>query len=107
MLKRLKMLPPHVSQQTKTIGKITDFLVDSHEVARLIYFGHDDHQQADIIKRQMKGSSMLICCDFMVGIIVICASENALQIILISNNPDESNNLITRSATTTYRNLID
>ncbi|MCA0278384.1 MAG: O-succinylhomoserine sulfhydrylase [Proteobacteria bacterium] len=107
LLKGLETLPLRVRQQTETAGKIADFLAESPEVSRLIYPGRADHPQADIIKRQMKGGSTLICFDVKGGKKAAFAFENALKIILISNNLGDSKSLITHPATTTHKNLTD
>lgn len=107
LLKGLETLPIRVRQQTETAGKIADFLADRPEVSRLIYPGRADHPQADIIKRQMKGGSTLICFDVKGGKKAAFAFENALKIILISNNLGDSKSLITHPATTTHKNLTD
>ena len=107
LLKGLETLPLRVRQQTETAGKIADFLAESPEVSRLIYPGRADHPQADIIKRQMNGGSTLICFDVKGGKKAAFAFENALKIILISNNLGDSKSLITHPATTTHKNLTD
>lgn len=107
LLKGLETLPLRVRQQTETAGKIADFLAESPAVSRLIYPGRADHPQADIIKRQMKGGSTLICFDVKGGKKAAFAFENALKIILISNNLGDSKSLITHPATTTHKNLTD
>ncbi|AWC25538.1 O-succinylhomoserine sulfhydrylase [Aminobacter sp. P9b] len=107
LLKGLETLPLRVRQQTETAGKIADFLAERPEVSRLIYPGRADHPQADIIKRQMKGGSTLICFDVKGGKKAAFAFENALRIILISNNLGDSKSLITHPATTTHKNLTD
>ncbi|CAI2936193.1 O-succinylhomoserine sulfhydrylase [Aminobacter niigataensis] len=107
LLKGLETLPLRVRQQTETAGKIADVLAERPEVSRLIYPGRADHPQADIIKRQMKGGSTLICFDVKGGKKAAFAFENALRIILISNNLGDSKSLITHPATTTHKNLTD
>ncbi|MDH4986164.1 O-succinylhomoserine sulfhydrylase [Aminobacter anthyllidis] len=107
LLKGLETLPLRVRQQTETAGKIADFLAESPEVSRLIYPGRADHPQADIVKKQMSGGSTLICFDVKGGKKAAFAFENALNIILISNNLGDSKSLITHPATTTHKNLTD
>ncbi|MBT1155808.1 O-succinylhomoserine sulfhydrylase [Aminobacter anthyllidis] len=107
LLKGLETLPLRVRQQTETAGKIADFLAESPEVSRLIYPGRADHPQADIVKKQMSGGSTLICFDVKGGKKAAFAFENALNIILISNNLGDSKSLITHPATTTHKNLSD
>lgn len=107
LLKGLETLPLRVRQQTETAGKIADFLAEQPEVSRLIYPGRPDHPQADIIKKQMTGGSTLLCFDLKGGKKAAFAFENALKIILISNNLGDSKSLITHPATTTHKSLTD
>ncbi|MEJ6782007.1 O-succinylhomoserine sulfhydrylase [Aminobacter sp. Piv2-1] len=107
LLKGLETLPLRVRQQTETAGKIADFLAGRPEISRLIYPGRADHPQADIVRKQMKGGSTLICFDVKGGKKAAFAFENALRIILISNNLGDSKSLITHPATTTHKNLTD
>jgi O-succinylhomoserine sulfhydrylase len=107
LLKGLETLPLRVRQQTETAGKIADFLASRPEVSRLIYPGRPDHPQADIVKKQMSGGSTLICFDVKGGKKAAFAFENALDVILISNNLGDSKSLITHPATTTHKNLTD
>ena len=107
LLKGLETLPLRVRQQTETAGKIADFLASRPEVSRLIYPGRADHPQADIISKQMKGGSTLICFDVKGGKKAAFAFENALDVILISNNLGDAKSLITHPATTTHKNLTD
>ncbi len=107
LLKGLETLPLRVRQQTESAGKIADFLASRPEVSRLIYPGRADHPQADIISKQMKGGSTLICFDIKGGKKAAFAFENALDIILISNNLGDAKSLITHPATTTHKNLTD
>ena len=107
LLKGLETLPLRVRQQTESAAKIADFLAARPEVARVIYPGRADHPQADIIKKQMSGGSTLICFDLKGGKKSAFAFENALDIVLISNNLGDSKSLITHPATTTHKNLTD
>lgn len=107
LLKGLETLPLRVRQQTETAGKIADFLADQPQVSRLIYPGRADHPQADIVKKQMSGGSTLICFDVKGGKKAAFAFENALRIVLISNNLGDAKSLITHPATTTHKNLTD
>ena len=93
LLKGLETLPLRVRQQTEAAGKIADFLAG--------------HPQADIIKKQMTGGSTLICFDLKGGKKSAFAFENALDVVLISNNLGDAKSLITHPATTTHKNLTD
>jgi len=107
LLKGLETLPLRVRQQTENAAKIADFLAGRPEVSRVIYPGRADHPQADIVAKQMKGGSTLICFDLKGGKKSAFAFENALDIVLISNNLGDSKSLITHPATTTHKNLTD
>lgn len=107
MLKGLETLPIRVRQQTESAGRIADWLADRKDIARVIYPGRSDHPQADLIKRQMKGGSTLICFDVKGDKKAAFAFSNALEIIRISNNLGDAKSLITHPATTTHKNLTE
>lgn len=105
LLKGLETLPLRVAQQTKSAGIIADFLAERPEIARVIYPGRADHPQADLVRKQMAGGSTLICLDVKGGKQAAFAFQNALDIVLISNNLGDAKSLITHPATTTHKNL--
>ena len=107
LLKGLETLPLRVRQQTESAGKIADFLAERPEIARVIYPGRADHPQAEIVRKQMSGGSTLICLDVKGGKQAAFAFQNALDIVLISNNLGDAKSLITHPATTTHKNLTD
>ncbi|GGA78903.1 O-succinylhomoserine sulfhydrylase [Brucella endophytica] len=107
LLKGLETLPIRVRQQTDSAGKIADFLAGHKNIARVIYPGRADHPQADIIARQMSGGSSLIAFDLKGGKKAAFAFENALEVILLSNNLGDAKSLITHPATTTHKNLSE
>ncbi len=107
LLKGLETLPIRVRQQTESAGKIADVLAGHAKVGRVVYPGRADHPQADIVKRQMTGGSTLICLDIKGGKESAFAFQNALDIVLISNNLGDAKSLITHPATTTHKNLTD
>jgi O-succinylhomoserine sulfhydrylase len=107
LLKGLETLPLRVRQQTESAGKIADFLAGHGKVDRLIYPGRADHPQADIVRKQMKGGSTLLCIDVKGGKKGAFAFQNALEIVRISNNLGDAKSLITHPATTTHKNLSE
>ena len=107
LLKGLETLPVRIAQQTQIAGRIADFLAGRPEVAQVIYPGRADHPQADIVGRQMKGGSTLVCIHLKGGKEAAFAFQNALDIVLISNNLGDAKSLITHPATTTHKNLTD
>jgi len=107
LLKGIETLPLRVRQQTENATRIADFLAQQKQVARVIYPGRKDHPQADIIARQMKGGSTLVAFELKGGKEAAFALQNALDIVLISNNLGDTKSLITHPATTTHKNLTD
>jgi len=107
LLKGLETLPVRVRQQMESAARVADFLADHPKIARVIYPGRADHPQADIVKRQMKGGSTLVCLDLKDGKPAAFAFSNALEIIRISNNLGDAKSLITHPATTTHKNLSE
>ncbi|MEP7455731.1 O-succinylhomoserine sulfhydrylase [Phyllobacterium sp. SB3] len=107
MLKGLETLSVRVRQQTESAAKIADFLSSHSAISKVIYPGRADHPQADIISRQMKGGSTLLAFEVKGGKKAAFKFENALEVILISNNLGDSKSLITHPTTTTHKNLTD
>ncbi|MCT8989999.1 O-succinylhomoserine sulfhydrylase [Chelativorans sp. SCAU2101] len=107
LLKGLETLPIRVQRQMESASRIADYLADHPKIARVVYPGRPDHPQADIVKRQMKGGSTLICLDVKGGKESAFAFSNRLNIIGISNNLGDAKSLITHPATTTHKNLAE
>lgn len=107
LLKGLETLPLRVRQQTESAARIADVLADHPAVGRVIYPGRADHPQADVVRKQMSGGSTLICFDVKGGKEAAFAFQNALDIVLISNNLGDAKSLVTHPATTTHKNLTD
>lgn len=105
MLKGLETLPLRVERQTSTAGKIADFLAEHKAVSRLIYPGRDDHPQAAVAKKQMKGGSTLIAFELAGGKQAAFSTCNGLDIVKISNNLGDAKSLICHPATTTHQSL--
>jgi O-succinylhomoserine sulfhydrylase len=107
LLKGLETLPLRVRQQTESASRIADFLAGHGKVDRLIYPGRADHPQADIVRKQMKGGSTLLCIDIKGGKRGAFAFQDALEIVRISNNLGDAKSLVTHPATTTHKNLAE
>jgi O-succinylhomoserine sulfhydrylase len=107
LLKGLETLPLRVKQQTESAGRVADFLADHGAVSRVIYPGRADHPQAEIVKKQMKAGSTLVCIELKRGKDAAFKFENNLGIIRISNNLGDAKSLITHPATTTHKSLSD
>jgi O-succinylhomoserine sulfhydrylase len=107
LLKGLETLPIRVNQQTESAARVAGYLACHPAVAKVIYPGRNDHPQADIIARQMKGGSTLICFELKGGKKAAFASSNRLKITRISNNLGDAKSLITHPATTTHKSLTE
>ncbi|NKN34957.1 O-succinylhomoserine sulfhydrylase [Agrobacterium sp. a22-2] len=107
LLKGVETLALRVKQQTQTAARIADFLAEQNQVAKVIYPGRADHPQADIVAKQMSGGSTLVAFELKGGKEAAFALQNALDIVLISNNLGDAKTLITHPATTTHKNLTD
>ena len=71
----------------------------------MLYPGRDDHPQAALAKRQMKGGGTLVAFDVEGRQGRRFRMANALSIISISNNLGDAKSLITHPATTTHQRL--
>ena len=107
LLKGLETLPLRVRQQTESAGRLAGHLACHPKVSKVIYPGRNDHPQADIIARQMKGGSSLICLEVKGGRKAAFGFQDALEIVRISNNLGDAKSLITHPATTTHKNLSE
>ena len=107
LLKGLETLPLRVRQQTESAARIAGHLACHPAIDRVIYPGRNDHPQADIIARQMKGGSTLICFDVKGVKREAFGFLNALDVVKISNNLGDAKSLITHPATTTHKNLAE
>ncbi|MEX0956980.1 MAG: O-succinylhomoserine sulfhydrylase [Rhizobiaceae bacterium] len=107
LLKGLETLPVRVKQQTENAGRVAGHLACHPKVAKVIYPGRNDHPQADIIAKQMTGGSTLVCFEVKGGKKGAFATQNALEIIRISNNLGDAKSLVTHPATTTHKNLTE
>ena len=105
LLKGLETLALRVRQQTETAAAIADVLARHPKITRLIYPGRDDHPQAAIVKKQMRGGSTLIGFEVRGGKAAAFRTLNALKLARISNNLGDSKSIVTHPATTTHQRL--
>ena len=107
LLKSLETLQLRVRAQTESAARIADHLAarKGNGIARVIYPGHHDHQQAELARRQMKAGSTLVSFDVEDGKDGAFRFLNALSLIRISNNLGDAKSLITHPATTTHQRL--
>ena len=105
MLKGLETLPLRVAHQSASAAKIADHLVTLGCVSRVFYPFRDDHPQAALAKRQMRGGGTLVTFEIEGGKAGAFRFANALEIIKISNNLGDAKSLVTHPATTTHQRL--
>lgn len=105
LMKGLETLPIRVARQTESAGEIADYLAGQAKVSRLIYPGRDDHPQAELARKQMRGGSTMVALEIEGGKEAAFRFTNALEIIRISNNLGDAKSLITHPATTTHQSI--
>lgn len=105
LLKGLETLAIRVRQQTETATAIADTLASHPKISRLVYPGRDDHPQATVVKKQMRGGSTLVGFEVKGGKAAAFRMLNALRIACISNNLGDSKSIVTHPATTTHQRL--
>ncbi len=107
MLKGLETFTLRVRQQTQTASILADRLAEHKAIDRVLYPGHADHPQAEVVARQMRGGSTMLALEVAGGKQAAFRLENALQVVRISNNLGDAKSLITHPATTTHQRLDD
>ncbi|WP_068310669.1 O-succinylhomoserine sulfhydrylase [Polycladidibacter hongkongensis] len=107
LLKGLETLDLRVQRQSTTAAQLADMLTASSKVSRLIYPGRDDHPQAELAKKQMRGGSTMVAFDLEGGKEAAFKLSNALEIVSLSNNLGDAKSLITHPATTTHQSVAE
>jgi O-succinylhomoserine sulfhydrylase len=105
LLKGLETLSVRVERQTDTAAAAAVALANHRKISRLIYPGRPDHPQADLVRKQMRGGSTLVAFEIEGGKEAAFRFQDALKLVLISNNLGDAKSLITHPATTTHSRL--
>jgi O-succinylhomoserine sulfhydrylase len=105
LLKGLETLGVRVRAQTDTAARIADVLASHPKIARLVYPGREDHPQAALVKKQMRGGSTLVGFEVKGGKQAAFRVLNELKLAKISNNLGDAKSLVTHPATTTHQRL--
>jgi O-succinylhomoserine sulfhydrylase len=105
LLKGLETLSVRVRAQTDNAAKLADALAKHPKITRLIYPGREDHPQAALVKKQMRGGSTLVGLEVKGGKAGAFRCLNALRLARISNNLGDAKSLVTHPATTTHQRL--
>jgi O-succinylhomoserine sulfhydrylase len=105
LLKGLETLSVRVRAQTDNAAKVADALAKHPKISRLIYPGREDHPQAALVRKQMRGGSTLVGFEVKGGKAGAFRCLNALKLARISNNLGDAKSLVTHPATTTHQRL--
>ncbi len=105
LLKGLETLSVRVRRQTDTAATVAVALVDHPKVTRMIYPGRPDHPQAAVAQKQMRGGGTLVAFEVDGGKEGAFRFQDALKLVLISNNLGDAKSLITHPATTTHQRI--
>jgi O-succinylhomoserine sulfhydrylase len=105
LLKGLETLALRVRAQTETAARVADALAKHPKISRLIYPGREDHPQAALVRKQMRGGSTLVGFEVNGGKAAAFRCLNALKLSKISNNLGDAKSLVTHPATTTHQRL--
>jgi len=103
MLKSLETLPLRIGKQAENAAKVADWLAAHAVPSRVIFCGHKNHPQAQIIAKQMSGPSTLIAFEVPGGKEGAYRMLDACRLIRISNNLGDAKSLIVHPATTTHQ----
>jgi O-succinylhomoserine sulfhydrylase len=103
MLKALETLPLRVQRQAQSAAIVADWLAAQPKLPKVIFCGHANHPQAEIIAKQMSGPSTLIAFEVEGGKDAVFRMLNAVELIRISNNLGDAKSLIVHPATTTHQ----
>ncbi len=107
MLKGLETIDLRVRTQAASAAALCAALQGHPKLGRVIYPGHPDHPQYDLVTRQMGQGGTMLSLDLLGGKPAAFAFLNALQIMLISNNLGDAKSIVTHPATTTHQRLPD
>jgi O-succinylhomoserine sulfhydrylase len=105
LLKGLETLSVRVRRQTDTAATVAVALVDHPKITRMIYPGRPDHPQAAVAQKQMRGGGTLVAFEVEGGKEGAFRFQDALRLVLISNNLGDAKSLITHPATTTHQRI--
>jgi O-succinylhomoserine sulfhydrylase len=105
LLKGLETLSVRVRRQTDTAATVAVALVDHPKITRMIYPGRPDHPQAAVAQKQMRGGGTLVAFEVEGGKEGAFRFQDALKLVLISNNLGDAKSLVTHPATTTHQRL--
>jgi O-succinylhomoserine sulfhydrylase len=107
LLKGLETMALRVDRMSRSAAKIADFLAGHAKIQRIAYPFHPSHPQYELAKRQMSSGSTLLALEVKGGREAAFKLQDALSVILISNNLGDAKSLITHPATTTHARFTE
>jgi len=105
LLKGMETLDLRVERMSKNAAEVAAFLENHPKIERVAYSGLASHPQRALVERQMKGGGTLLAFTVGGGKAGAFRCQNALKLILISNNLGDARSLVTHPATTTHHRL--
>lgn len=105
LLKGLETLELRVSRHSANAAELAQFLEGQAGVRQVLYPGLASHPQADLARRQMRGSGSIVAIELEGGKARAFRVLKALRLIDISNNLGDAKSLVTHPATTTHQRL--
>ena len=105
MLKGLETMSLRVNAQADTALAIARALQGHPALARVIFPGHESHEQHALSQSQMKKGGTVLSIDFVGGQAAAFQFLNTLKICKISNNLGDAKTIVTHPATTTHQRL--
>jgi O-succinylhomoserine sulfhydrylase len=105
LVKGLETLDLRVERQGSSAAEIAAFLEGHPKVARTLYPSLRSFPQYELAKRQMSGAGTVVAFEVAGGKAEAFRFQNALRLILLSNNLGDSKSLLTHPATTTHQRL--
>ncbi|WP_227267374.1 O-succinylhomoserine sulfhydrylase [Roseobacter weihaiensis] len=105
MLKGLETLDLRVRAQTTNASTLAEALTGHDKLHKVIYPGHADHPQHDLVQRQMGQGGTVLSLDLKGGKEAAFRFLNAIEVGVISNNLGDAKTILTHPATTTHQRL--
>lgn len=105
LIKGLETLDLRVREGCTSAMAVAEFLTAAKGVSNVLYPGHPNHPQRDLVERQMQGGGTVVTFDVDGGTEGAFRFINALELIDISNNLGDVKSLITHPGTTTHQRL--
>ena len=104
-LRGIKTLHVRMRQHNENGLAVAKYFEAHPKVDKVFFPGLPSHEQHELAKRQMSGSSSLVAFNLEGGAARAFRFLNSLRLVDISNNLGDAKSLITHPATTTHQRL--